>query len=154
MRPRREETHGISCERDRALCRRHLSVECKLVLQPASVILADLTGFELLPDPEEGTHHVCSEFLQSFRTTSPTRQDSAADGFHQGRSASDKETAHAEPVVCGRSALLVDSRNIRMGAGDRRSDVQRCIEQRLLDSVGRPSRRKWHGGPEVLAGST
>ena len=47
-----------------------------------------------------------------------------------------RKTAHAEPVVCGRSALLVDSRNIRMGAGDRRSDVQRCIEQRLLDSVG------------------
>jgi hypothetical protein len=149
------ETHGISCERDRTLSRRHLSVGCKLILQPASVILADLTGFELLPDPEEGTHHVCSEFLQSFRTASPTRQDSAADGFHQGRSASDKETAHAQPVVCGRSALLVDSRNIGLGAGNRLSDVQRCSERRLLDSVGRTSGRKCHRGrPEVLGGST
>src|ERR1700739_358087 len=112
----------------------------------ASVILADLTGFELLPDPEEGTHHVCSEFLQSFRTASPTRQDSAADGFHQGRSASDKETAHAQPVVCGRSALLVASRNIGLGAGNRLSDVQRCSERRLLDSVGRTSGRKCHRG--------
>jgi hypothetical protein len=85
-------THGISCERDRAPCRRHLSVGCKLILQPASVILADLTGFELLPDPEEGRHHVGSEFLQSFRTASPIRRDSAADGFHQGRSVSVKAT--------------------------------------------------------------
>jgi hypothetical protein len=148
-------THGISCERDRTLSRRHLSVGCKLILQPASVILADLTGFELLPDPEEGTHHVCSEFLQSFRTASPTRQDSAAHGFHQGRSASDKETAHAQPVVCGRSALLVDSRNIGLGAGNRLSDVQRCSERRLLDSVSRTSGRNATGGrPEVLGGST
>jgi hypothetical protein len=137
------------------LCRRHLSAGCKLFLQPASVILADLTGFELLPDPEEGTHHVCSEFLQSFRAASPTRQDSAADGFHQTRSASDKETAHAQPVVCDRSALFVDSRNIGLGAGDRLSDVQRCSERRLLDSVDRTSGRKWHRGrPEVLGGST
>jgi hypothetical protein len=147
-------THGISCERSRALCRHHLSVGCKRFVQPASAILADLTGFELLPDPEDGTHHVCSEFLQSFRTTSPARQDSAADGFHQGRSASNKETAHAQPVVCGSSALLVDSRNIGLGAGDRLSDVQRCSERRLLDSVGRTSRRKWHGGPKVLGGSS
>jgi hypothetical protein len=139
-------THGISCERDRALRRRHLSVGCELILQPASAILAALTGFELLPDPEEGTHHVCSEFLQSFRTASPIRRDSAADGFHQGRSVSVKETAHAQPVVCDRSALLVDSRNIVLGAGDWLSDVQRCSERRLLDSVGRTFRRKWYAG--------
>ena len=68
------------------------------------------------------------------RTTSPARPDSAADAFHQGRSASDKETAHAQPVV-RRAGLPAGARNRGLGAGDRLSDVQRRSE-RLLDSVG------------------
>jgi hypothetical protein len=45
------------------------------------------------------------------RPTSPARPDSAADGFHQGRSASDKETADAQHVVRGRAGLPAGARN-------------------------------------------
>jgi hypothetical protein len=55
------------------------------------------------------------------RTTSPIRQDSAADSFHQGRSTSDGGTAHTQPVVRGRSALPDGTRSRGLGASDRLS---------------------------------
>ncbi len=82
------------------------------------------------------------------RTIIPIRQDSEADSFHAGGSASNEGTAHAHPVACGCSALLVGSRNRGCALAIASPAFSAAVNARLTYRL--TSRRKRFGGPEAL----